>query len=154
MSLPPLPILDVPPAEEPWFLAPGDVLVLTGDAPLPLPLDAAPADLAPDAAAPVRAIAAAPPVLPEDAFPTMAELDAILAAHDGPPPVLDAAARAELAAALGLDPAIAEDLAAFEAAIAALPEPMEKEIPSMEHVTPAEDPFQGYPALPGGWLLG
>ena len=156
MSLPPLPILDFPPAEEPWFLPPEDVLILAGDAPLPLPLplEGAPADMPPDESAPLPDTTEPSPVLPEDAFPTLAELDAILAAHDGPPPVLDAATRAELAAALGLDPAIAEDPAAFDAAVAALPEPVEEELPPMENVTPDEDPFQDYPALPGDWLLG
>ena len=154
MSLPPLPILDFPPAEEPWLLQPEDVLILAGDAPLPLPLEQGPADLPPGETAPVPDTAEAPPVLPEDAFPTIAELDSILAAHDGPPPVLDAGTRAELAAAVGLDPAIAEDPAAFEAAVAALPEPVEEEVPPMQDVTPDEDPFQDYPALPGDWLLG
>ncbi len=60
---------------------------------------------------------------PEDAFPTRAELDAILAAHAGPPASPDAAERAAAAALLGLDPAIAEDPALYDAAIAALPEP-------------------------------
>lgn len=65
--------------------------------------------------------AAAP--APDPAFPTRAELDAILAAVSAPPPPPPEADRAALAGALGLDPAIAADPALFDATLAALPEP-------------------------------
>ncbi len=59
----------------------------------------------------------------EDAFPSLAALDAIRAAHAGPPAGPDAAERAELAALLGIDPAFAADADLFAATIAALPAP-------------------------------
>lgn len=62
-------------------------------------------------------------VPPEDAFPSLADLDAILAAHAGPPPGPDLAEREALLALLGLDPAIAADADLFDATIAALPDP-------------------------------
>lgn len=60
---------------------------------------------------------------PEDAFPTLADLDAILAANAGPPAEPSAAERAEVIALLGLDPALADDPVRYAEALANLPEP-------------------------------
>lgn len=62
-------------------------------------------------------------VPPEDAFPSLADLDAILAANAGPPPSPDLAEREALLALLGLDPAIAADPDLYDATIAALHDP-------------------------------
>lgn len=59
----------------------------------------------------------------DDAFPTLAALDAIRAAFAEDPPGLDEAARAELAALLGLDPALAAEEAAFLDALREAPAP-------------------------------
>ncbi|HWT09290.1 MAG TPA: hypothetical protein VN329_08995, partial [Roseomonas sp.] len=124
--------------EEPPAAAEEDVLVAgttplpAEDAPVavaPVPAEAPPAPAA--QVPPPAALEPAPPAarqpaftLPEEgSFPTRAELDAILAAHAGPPAGPDAAERAAAAAVLGLDPAIAEDPARYDATIAALPEP-------------------------------
>jgi hypothetical protein len=118
MSLPlPLPL----PLAAPWLPdeagSPAEILV-AGGAPEPTMADAA----ATPSAGPVLPVAALP-VVPEDSFPTAAELDAILAALSGPPPGPDSLLRHEVAAQLGLDAAIAADVALFEAALAALPLP-------------------------------
>lgn len=91
--------------------------------PVALPLTDAPPNLAAADAQDEPALAAPAPFAlpPEDAFPSQAELDAILAAHAGPPPEPDAHTRAEVAAWLGLDPALADDAALFNDTLAALP---------------------------------
>ncbi|MBR0652511.1 hypothetical protein GXW78_22840 [Roseomonas terrae] len=86
-----------------------------------------------DASIPVLGGAEPPPGagpgLPtEDAFPTLAELDAILAAHAGPQAGPDATQRAEVAALLGLDPAIAADPDLYAAVIGAMPDPNEDDV--------------------------
>lgn len=98
--------------------------------------------------------------VPEDAFPTAAEMDAIFAELAAPPPGPDAALRAELAALLGLDPAIAGDAALFEATLAALsppaPEP-DPEPPVSEAPWPGLDwaaMMRDWGDVSQGWLLG
>lgn len=129
------PLAEQPPA--PAALLPPPVALdpdpTTAPATAAMPVDDAPAapEPAPTPADPPPAQEPAPSTTqqpaftqPEDAsFPTLAELDAILAAHAGPPAGPDAAERATAAALLGLDPAIAEDPALYDATIAALPEP-------------------------------
>lgn len=90
------------------------------------PLAALPAAAAPEAI--VSEAAPEPPVAAfevpsEDAFPTAAELDAILAANAGPAAQPSAAERAAVIALLGLDPAIAEDPVLYARTLAELPEP-------------------------------
>lgn len=117
--LPPLPDpLFLP--EDPPAAAPEDVLVAGAmPAPAVAPAPAEPAPTAAPQAAPAPAF-----TLPgEDAFPTLAELDAILAAHAGPPAAPDAAGRAAAAELLGLDPGIADDPALYDEIVAALPDP-------------------------------
>jgi hypothetical protein len=87
---------------------------------VPPPDAAQPADAVPDAELPPPPAFALPP---EDAFPTLAELDAIRAANAGPPPGPDAAERAEMIALLGLDPALAADPERYATVIAGLPAP-------------------------------
>jgi hypothetical protein len=67
--------------------------------------------------------------VPEDAFPTIEELDGLLADSYAREPGLDAAARAELAEALDLDPTLADDQDAFMLALAALEPPPEDDLP-------------------------
>lgn len=152
MSLPPLPVLDIPPADEPWHLRFDDGPVLAGDDALAPAGTATPGTAAAREAAPPPDTAPAPRVLAEDAFPTIAELDAILAENAGPPPVPDAAARAEVAAMLGLDPAIAADPVLFEAAVAdcTMPEPD----PLPEDITDPAWSGRTWPAAPQDWPLG
>lgn len=133
---PPAVAVEAPPAvtvpeEAPEPAAPGTAA----------PAGHADADMAPDWDLP-----------PEDAFPTLAELDAILAEHAGPPPVPDAAMRAEVAMMLGLDPAIAEDPALFEAAVAGytMPEPD----PLPEDFTDPAAPCWWWSVVPQDWSLG
>ena len=128
----------LPPFDAPLLVDPPpaarltEVLLREPEAPAPPGPAAAPA--AAEAAAPAPLLAqavagapmdAAPEALPpaEPAFPTRAELDAILAAVTAPPPPPSAEERAALAGVLGLDPAIAADPLLFDAALAALPEP-------------------------------
>lgn len=102
----------------------------------------------------------APALVPEEAFPTAAALDALRAEIDAVPQGPDLALREEVAALLGLDPAVAADAALFAATLAALPPP-----------GPEPDPLPGFdpepwPALDWeamsrdwgdlsrGWLLG
>ncbi|MBP0462506.1 hypothetical protein J5Y09_01160 [Roseomonas sp. PWR1] len=59
----------------------------------------------------------------EDAFPSLAALDAIRAAFAADPPGPDAAARADFAALLGLDSALAAEEAAFLDALRGAPAP-------------------------------
>ncbi len=107
-----------PPAEPTLVLpeptaTPAPVAVST---PATLP-EAAPATVDPPTADPAFTV-------PDEAsFPTLAELEAILAANAGAPAGPTAAERAELAALLGLDPAIADDPALFAETLANLPDP-------------------------------
>ena len=79
--------------------------------------EATPPPAEPDAAQPAFAV-------PDEAsFPTLAELDAILAANAGAPATPTAEERAEVIALLGLDPAIAEDPALYAETLANLPDP-------------------------------
>ena len=98
----------------------------------------------PDAAAPPAADTPDPEpsftLVPEEAFPTIAELDALLADSHAPEPGLDAAARAELAEALGLDPTLADDADAFTLALAALEPPPEDDLPDQVSGEPSWDP--------------
>ena len=91
----------------------------------------------------------------EDSFPTRAELDAILAAHAGPPAGPDAAEREATAALLGLDPHVAADPALFAAALSGLPEP---DADAVLAAWLAEAEAASLPAdraePAGGWMLG
>jgi hypothetical protein len=80
----------------------------------------------------------APP--PEDRFPTTEELDALLADSYAPEPGLDAATRAELVDAFGLDPALVDDEAALVAALAALEPLPEDDLPDLVSGAPPWDP--------------
>lgn len=91
----------------------------------------------------------------EDAFPTMAELDAILAAHAGPQAGPDAAERAAAAALLGLDPTIAHDQAQYDAAVAAMQDP-DSDTVLAAWISEAEagTPPPEWPDVAGDWQLG
>lgn len=97
-----------------------------------------------------------PQVVPEDAFPTAAELDAIFAEASAPPPGPDLALRQEVVALLGLDTAVAEDPAAYDAALAAMaPEPAPD--PVSDVPAPALDweaMSRDWGDLSRGWILG
>ena len=97
-----------------------------------------------------------PSVVPEDAFPTAAELDAIFAEASARPPGPDLALRQEVVALLGLDAAVAEDPAAYDAALAALaPEPAPD--PVSDVPAPALDweaMSRDWGDLSRGWILG
>lgn len=105
--------------------------------------------------------AAVPPALvPEDAFPTAAALDALRAEMDAAPQGPDLALREEVAALLGLDPSVAADATAFEALLAALPPPAPEPDPVPE-VSPDPVPAWDWAAmsrdwgdLSQGWILG
>ena len=123
---------------------PRDVLVAGAAPEAPAPLDGAPPPLA---------------LVPEDAFPTAAELDALQAELSAPPPGPDLALREEVAALLGLDPAIAADAALFEATLAALPPPA----PEPDPEPLSEAPWTAFDwvamsrdwgDLSKGWILG
>lgn len=90
-------------------------------------------DPAPVAEAPLAGV-------PDDAFPTIEELDALLAESYAPQPGIDAAMRAELAEALGLDPALIDDADAFMAALATLEPPPEDVLPEAVSGEPTWDP--------------
>jgi hypothetical protein len=77
----------------------------------------------------------------------------MLAGNAGPPPVPDAATRAEVAAMLGLDPAIAADPALFEAAVAAYAMPEAEPLPE-DPLTGPGAPGWASPAPPQDWPLG
>ncbi|WP_198370287.1 hypothetical protein [Roseomonas rosulenta] len=101
------------------------------------PLDATP----PDATPPAAASGEAPPLamVGEDAFPTLAELDALLADSYLPDAGIDRATRAELAGVFGLDPALIDDENAFMAALAGLEPPPEDDLPEPVSVEPPWD---------------
>lgn len=92
-------------------------------------------------------------LVPEDAFPTIEELDAMLADSYAPEPGLDAAMRAELAEAFGLDPALVDDEDAFMAALAALEAPPEDALPEQVSGEPYWDPSWVEPVRED-WALG
>lgn len=126
-----------------------------------LPRDVLVAGGAPEVLAPAPPDGAPPPpaLVPEDAFPTAAALDALHAELSAPPPGPDLALREEVAALLGLDPAIAADAALFEATLAALPPPAPE--PDPEPLSAAPWPAFDWAAmsrdwgdLSKGWILG
>jgi hypothetical protein len=142
------------------FAPPFDPLLLLLDDPALLAALLTPPE--PGLAAPVPAAAPppAPPVPPvppvvfaEDTFPTIEELDALLAeshqAETGP----DLALREELAAMLGIDPLLAADEAAFMAALAALEPPPPEELPEALSGEPPWDPAWSEPVRED-WPLG
>lgn len=171
MLIPSPPDLLYLPVEDPAVAAPQEVLVpgrtpAAEEAPAAAPgpatdqAEAAAPDVAPPEAPRAESTFAAgtEPVfaLPaEDSFPTRAELDAILAAHAGPPAGPDAAEREATAALLGLDPHVAADPALFAAALSGLPEP---DADAMLAAWLAETEAGSRPtdrAEPaGGWMLG
>ena len=124
--------------DDPIIFAPEDVLVAgpvatatpaSGPDAAPLPPASVPAE-APAPAATTVGPADTPDAEPlaftlpaEHAFPTLAELDAILAANADANAGPDAAERAAAAALLGIDPAIAADPVLYAAALAALQDP-------------------------------
>ncbi|MBW6399187.1 hypothetical protein KPL78_15095 [Roseomonas sp. HJA6] len=101
------------PAQTPIVIAAGSV---AAEAASPPTAASAPMEVA-------SSLAPAFDVPPEDAFPTLADLDAILAANAGAPPEPTAEERAEVIDLLGLDPAIANDPLRYAEALANLPEP-------------------------------
>ncbi len=131
----------------PW-LSLSDVPLILADDPVP------PTEVWVPSADP--APAPTPSVVPEDAFPTAAELDAIFAEASAPPTGPDLALRQEVVALLGLDAAVAEDPAAYDAALAALgPEPAPD--PVSDVPAPALDweaMSRDWGDLSRGWILG
>jgi hypothetical protein len=106
-----------------------------------------PATILPQASVPAMADAPGPAApasivapVPDDAFPTIAELDAMLAESYLPEPGLDAAMRQELVTEFGLDPALVGDEAALLAALAALQPPPEDDLPELLSAEPTWDP--------------
>lgn len=171
MTLLPPSILFVP-QEDPAIAAPPEVLVagpVREAAPEPTPAETTVAP-APEATAPMAAPAPAPTeaastapaadaaaftLPPEDAFPTVAELDAILAAHAAETAGPDAQERAEAAALLGIDPATAADPALYAAALAAVPDPDADQVLD-QWFSEAEvgQPPPEWPDPSGGWQIG
>lgn len=101
-----------PPAPE----TPAEPVVVIASTPA-AETEATPPPAEPDAAQPAFAV-------PDEAsFPTLAELDAILAANAGAPATPTAEERAEVIALLGLDPAIAADPTLYAETLANLPDP-------------------------------
>lgn len=106
------------------------------------------------AAQPAPEQAATPP--PPGAFPSLAAIEAILdAIAAAPRPAPTAEERATMLALLGLDPALADDPMAFEAALRNAPAPdadavLDKWLSEAGAVPPEPDPF---PVTPD-WLLG
>ncbi len=144
-----LPEVPPPPA---WMLepagAPEEFLLAA-----PLPAEAPPAEEEAGAAPPPPAEPGPPPgPVPEDAFPAIGELDALLAGQAGPAPVPDAATRAEVAAALGLDPAMAADPALFLAALEGFAPPEADPLPA-EAVSEPDMPAWWWTEPRGDWLL-
>jgi hypothetical protein len=130
--------------------------------PFPLILaedDAGPQEVLVPDAAPAPA-GTAPAVVPEEAFPAAAALDALYAELSAPPPGPDLALRQEVAALAGLDATIAADAALFAATLAALPPPAPEADPVPE-VSPAPWPAWDWEAMSRdwgdpsrGWILG
>lgn len=134
--LPPSPLFIL--LDDPIIVAPEDVLVA---GPVAAAMPASGPDAAPLPPAPVPTEAPAPAAttigpadMPdagpqaftppaEDSFPTLAELDAILAANADATIGPDDAERAAAAALLGIDPAIAADPVLYAEALAALQDP-------------------------------
>jgi hypothetical protein len=119
------------------FALPFDPLLLLLDDPAllaallaPPEPELAPAQAAP-AAPPPPPAAPAPEPLPDDAFPDIAAMEAMLAQSlvDEAEAAPDLALRQELAGWLGLDDAQAGDEAAFLAVLADLPPPVAEELP-------------------------
>jgi|GEM_PF-2617918 len=118
----------------------------------------------PDRIAPAASEAPAAPPAPEQAFvpppasafPSLAALEAILdALSSAPRPVPTAEERATMLVLIGLDPALADDPMAFEAALRAAPAPdpdavLEQWLNGAGAVPPEPDPS---PVTPD-WLLG
>jgi len=106
------------------------------------------------AAPPAPGQAATPP--PPGAFPSLAAIEAILDAIAATPrPAPTAEERVAMLALLGLDPALADDLMAFEAALRGAPAPdpdavLAQWLSEAGAVPPEPDPF---PVTPD-WLLG
>ncbi|MEO3473031.1 hypothetical protein AAFN86_14270 [Roseomonas sp. CAU 1739] len=150
--------------EDPSFATPEDILVI-GPVPAAAPApDAVPPAPAQPQDAPAVAIVTAEAETPasapvfdlpaEDAFPTLAELDAILAAHAGTPDGADAAERAEAAALLGLDPAIAADPDLYAAALAALQDPDGDQVLTQWLSDEVGAPPSEWPEAAGDWQVG
>jgi len=154
------------PAAAPAEPLPGDPppAMLPEEPPTPAPAVGAETALsapAGTAAQPAVAAAGAPPptaaeeppfLVPEDAFPTIEELDAILAASAEPPQSPDAATRAEVIAALGLDPSIADDPGLFLATMATLAPPEPDPMPECGLSAP-ETLAWPWGGPQGDWLL-
>lgn len=110
----------------------------------------------PDGIAPAVSQAPDPAAPPASAFPSLAALEAILdAIAAAPRPMPTAGERATMLALLGLDPALADDPMAFEAALrdAPVPDPdavLDRWLSEAGAVPPEPDPF---PVTPD-WLLG
>lgn len=120
----------------------------------PEPLLAAEPTPAPDVATTEPAPPPAFDVPAEDVFPSLADLDAILAANAGPPPGPDLAEREALLALLGLDLAIAADPDLYDATIAALPDPdADQVLANWMNEAGVGDPPPEWPAFTGDWLL-
>jgi len=121
------------------------------------PVAAATATASAGEAAPVASPApeADPPFtpVPEDAFPTIAELDALLADSYLPEPGLDMALRIELAEAFGIDPALIDDEQAFLDALATLEPPPEDDLPEQVSGEPSWDDLWNEPVRED-WALG
>lgn len=111
---------------------------------------------------PVASPPGAPPSgpVPEEAFPTAAALDALHAELSAPPPDPDLALRQGVVALLGLDAAVAEDPALYQATLAALPPPGPEPDPLPE-LSPEPFPAWDWAAMSRdwgdpsrGWILG
>ena len=158
--------------EDPVIVVPEDVLVAGTAAPAtpaagadaaPLPPDPAPSGAPVPAAITIEAadIPGAEPrdfTLPaEDAFPTLPELDAILAANAHPAAGADpdAGERAAAAALLGIDPDIAADPALYAAALAAVQD-TDADAVLDQWLSEAEvgPPPDEWPDLAGDWQVG
>jgi hypothetical protein len=144
----PAPIGAAAPAAAETAAAPPEPPTVAPEPPVVTPVEAPPAMAEPE-----------PPPAPaftlpsEEEFPTLAELDAIRDAHAGAPTGPDAAARAELLALLGLDPAIANDPALFDATVAGLPDPDADQVMA-EWVHEAGIDQVEWPEPVGDWQLG
>lgn len=114
---------EAPPTPPPVSAVPGHAVSPAAPPPAAADADPAPLRTGPPLAGTGSAPDTAAALPPDSAFPTRAELDAILAALTAPPPPPPVEDRAAMAGALGLDPAIAADPALFDATLAALPEP-------------------------------